>query len=358
VQAGLLVLAWVVGAKGVARARRGEGIRSPWSGGAVQTRTRPVDPTLTFRSASAAMLWVELRRNLILAPLISLIAPVLILMLSIFHPAHPSSASIDIGGKMISSTMMMAIIFVGSPLACGLMLNGTLAKFDTWLPHLTVPNFLAVRPATAAQIVAVKFRSVAIATAVTWLATYLLLIAWALLPWSYAPHQSVAHWTLVHFQVRYLLWGLIAAAALPLICWKLAIQSLWVYLYGRRWLVNLVAFGTIALWLAFGVLFEEASWRAIEPFVPWIALAFVLAKGVIAIVIVRALRDRQLLSPRRLAGGSALWLLIAAALWIALRAALPAPSPGPWLLAAAVIWFVPANRLLLAPLALHLNRHR
>jgi hypothetical protein len=131
-----------------------------------------------------------------------------------------------------------------------------------------------------------------------------------------------------------------------------------VYLYGRRWLVNLVAFGTIALWLAFGVLFEEASWRAIEPFVPWIALAFVLAKGVIAIVIVRALRDRQLLSPRRLAGGSALWLLIAAALWIALRAALPAPSPGPWLLAAAVIWFVPANRLLLAPLALHLNRHR
>lgn len=358
VQAALLVLAWVVGTQGVARARRGDGSRSPWSGGAIQTRTRPVDPTLAFRSASAAMLWVELRRNMVIAPFISLLAPVLILVLAIVHPGRPSAASIWIGGKMISSTMMMVAIFIGSPLACSFILNGTLAKFDTWLPHLTVPNFLAVRPVSAAQIVAVKFGSVAIATALTWVATYLLLIAWALLPWSYAPHQSVAHWVVAHLQTRYLLWGLLMAAALPLISWKLTIQSFWVYLYGRRWLINLVAFGTIALWLACGALLDKAAWRAIAPFVPWIALAYVLAKGVIAIAIVRALRDRQLLSPHRLAGWSALWLLIAAALWIALRTTIPAQWIGPRLLAAAVLWFLPANRLLLAPLGLHLNRHR
>lgn len=354
--AGLLVVAWIAAAKGVARARRGDGVQSPWSNRAVRRQLRPVDLRLKFRSASAAMLWVEMRRNLIFTPFISLMGPVFILLISVFHAGRPSS--VYLYGKMISSTMIMASVFIGSPLWCSLIVNGTLAKFDTWLPALTVPNFLAVRPVTDSQIVAVKIRNVAIAMAATWLATYLLLIIWALLPNSYDLHHSVAGFVAAHFKARYLLWGLIAAIALPLICWKIAIQSLCVYLYGRRWLINLVGFGTIAIWIGLGALARWAPWREIVPLLPWIALMFVLAKCVLAVVIVRALVDRRLLSPKRLFGWSVVWLLIVLGLWISAKVALHPQLLGQWLSAAAVIWFVPANRLLLAPLALHANRHR
>jgi|GEM_PF-3708104 len=353
---GMLAMAFIVGSKGVARARRGDGVKSPWSNGAIPKPVRPVALRLTFRSASAALLWVEIRRNLIFTPFISLMAPVLIFVLCVFHPGKPSS--IYLYGKMISSTMVIVAIFIGSPLWCSLIVNGTLAKFDTWLPHITVPNFLAVRPVTDSRIVAAKIKNVAIAMAVTWLATYLLLILWALLPNSYERHHSVAGLVAAHFKMRYLWWGLTAAIALPLICWKVAIQSLWIYLYGRRWLINSVGFATIAIWIGLGALAKWAPWREIVPFLPWLALMFVLAKGVLAIVIIRALVDRRLLSPKSIFGWSAVWLLIVLGLWISVKVALHPQWLGQWLLAAAVIWFVPTNRLLLAPLALHANRHR
>jgi len=353
---GVLALALVAGTQGVSRARRGDGVRSPWSNGAVRKRIRPIDLRLTFRSASAALLWVEMRRNLIFTPFISLIGPVLIFGLCAFHAGHPSTFYVY--GKMISSTMIMASIFIGSPLCCSLILNGTLAKFDTWLPDITVPNLLAVRPVTDSKIVAAKMKNVAITMAVTWLATYGLLILWAILPNSYERHYSVAGLVAANFTMRYLMWGLIVAIGLPLICWKFAVESLWVYLYGRRWLINLVGFGTITIWIALGTLAKFAPWREIVPFLPWLALMFVLAKGVIAVVIIRALVDRRLLSPKRLFGWSIVWLLIVLSLWLSVKAVLHPQLLGQWLLAAAVIWFVPANRLLLAPLALHANRHR
>jgi len=352
----VLAAALVVGSKGVARARRGDGVQSPWSNGAIPKPVRPVALRLTFRSTSAALLWVEMRRNLIFTPFISLLAPVLIFVLCVFHPGKPSS--IYLYGKMISSTMVIVAIFIGSPLWCSLIVNGTLAKFDTWLPHITVPSFLAVRPVTESKFVAAKIKNVAIAMAVTWLATYLLLILWALLPNSYERHHSVAAWVAAHFKMRYLWWGLTAAIALPLICWKVAIQSLWVYLYGRRWLINSVGFATIAIWIGLGTLARWAPWQEVVPFLPWLTLAFVLAKGVVAVVIIRALVDRRLLSPKRLFGWSIVWLLIVLSLWLSVKAVLHPHLLGQWLLAAAVIWFVPANRLLLAPLALHANRHR
>ncbi|HEX5244790.1 MAG TPA: hypothetical protein VFW23_16115, partial [Tepidisphaeraceae bacterium] len=353
---GVVMLALIAGTQGVARARRGDGVKSPWSEKSVQKRLRPVNRRLTFQSASAAMLWVEMRRNLIFTPFISLIGPVLIFGLCAFHAGHPSTFYLY--GKMISSMMIMASIFIGSPLCCSLTVNGTLAKFDTWLPHITVPNFLAVRPVTDSQIVAAKIKNIAIAMAVTWLVTYLLLIVWALLPNSYERNHSVAGLVAAHFKVRYLWWGLIAAIGLPLICWKVAIQNLCVYLYGRRWLINSVGFATITIWIGLSALAKWAPWREIVPFLPWIALAFVLAKFVVAILIIRALVDRRLLSPKSLFRWSAVWLLIVLSLWLSVKVALHPQWLGQWLLAAAVIWFVPANRLLLAPLALHANRHR
>ena len=353
---GVLALAWVAGTKGVARARRGDGAESPWSNRAIRKQIRPADLRLTFRSASEALLWVEMRRNLIFTPFISLMAPVLILLLTAFHVGKPSTMYLY--GKMVSSTVIMASIFIGSPIWCSLIVNGTLAKFDTWLPHITVPNFLAVRPVTDSQIVAAKMKNIAIAMAVTWLGSYLLLFVWALFTNSYEPHYSVAGLVAQHFRRRYLWWALVAAIGLPLICWKVAIQSLWVYLYGRRWLINSVGFATIAIWIGLGTMTKWAPWREIVPFLPWLALMFVLAKGVIAVVIIRALVDRRLLSPKRLFSWSVVWLLIVLSLWLSVKAVLHPQLLGQWLLAAAVIWFVPANRLLLAPLALHANRHR
>lgn len=353
---GVLALAWFAGTKGVARARRGDGVESPWSNRAIRKQIRPADLRLTFRSASEALLWVEMRRNLIFTPFISLMAPVLILLLTAFHAGKPSTMYLY--GKMVSSTVIMASIFIGSPIWCSLIVNGTLAKFDTWLPHITVPNFLAVRPVTDSQIVAAKMKNIAIAMAVTWLGSYLLLFVWALFTNSYEPHYSVAGLVAEHFRRRYLWWALIAAIGLPLICWKVAIQSLWVYLYGRRWIINSVGFATIAIWIGLGALAKWAPWWEIVPFLPWIALAFVLAKVVLAVVIIRALVDRRLISSKRLFGWSVVWLLIVLSLWFSMKVALHPHLLGQWLLAAAIIWFVPANRLLLAPLALHTNRHR
>ena len=353
---GVLALALVAGTAGMARARRGDGVQSPWSNGVIRKRMRPAELRVTFRSASAAMLWVEMRRNLIFTPFISLTGPVLIFGLCAFNAGHPSTFYLY--GKMISSAMIMASIFIGSPLCCSLTVNGTLAKFDTWLPEITVPNFLAVRPVTDSKIVAAKIKNVAIAMAVTWLATYLLLILWALLPNSYERHHSVAALVAANFKMRYLWWGALAAIGLPLICWKVAIQSLCVYLYGRRWLINSVGFTTVAIWIGLGALAKWAPWREIWPFLPWLALAFVLAKVVLAVVIIRALVDRRVLSSNSLFGWSVVWLLIVSGLWLSVKVALHPHLLGQWLLAAAVIWFVPANRLLLALLALHANRHR
>jgi hypothetical protein len=154
-----------------------------------------------------------------------------------------------------------------------------------------------------------------------------------------------------------LLSGLIVAT------WKQLVQSLYIGLSGREWLIRANAFLLLALLVVIGPLADWIIENGDVQAVLWDALPLILAilVGVkisaASIVAIRLYRSR-LLTDRALVTSAAAWLVAVLALYGVLVWLLSTPFFPRYVLALLAILPIPLARLSAAPLALAWNRHR
>ena len=157
--------------------------------------------------------------------------------------------------------------------------------------------------------------------------------------------------------------GMLGLVALVTTTWKQLVQSLYVGLSGRAWLVKGSAFLALALlfvvvpvgkWVIGTSEVLVALWDAL----PWILTVLVCVKMVAATWIVIRLRDTRLLSGRTLIAGATCWATVVVALLGLLVWLVPTTLLKGHVLALVAILAVPLARLSAAPLALSWNRHR
>ena len=166
-----------------------------------------------------------------------------------------------------------------------------------------------------------------------------------------------------HEQPRAIAILLLAVAALLASTWKQLVQSLYIGMSGREWVVKasvFVALTFLAVVLPLAVWISRSR-RAMA--VLWnnfalIAAVLVCFKLSAAVWIAMRLHDKRLLSDRTLVIGALCWDVAVFALYGLLVWIVPLVLIGNHVLALVAILEVPLARLAAAPLALAWNRHR
>ena len=157
--------------------------------------------------------------------------------------------------------------------------------------------------------------------------------------------------------------ALLVLLGLVVATWKQLVQSLYVGLSGREWIVRaslmltlvlLVAIGPLANWIVKDRDVRAVLWIAL----PWVFGALVAVKISAAAWIAPRLQAGQLVSDRTLVAGAACWLICVLALYGVLAWLFSAPLIPRYLLGLVAILSVPLARVSAAPLALAWNRHR
>ena len=145
--------------------------------------------------------------------------------------------------------------------------------------------------------------------------------------------------------------------------WKQLVQSLFIGLSGREWLVRastcvtltvLIFIEPIVMWIRETSEVRVALWNAL----PWLLAGLVVAKVSAAAWIAARLHSSRLLSDRALVLGAASWLVAVLAIYGVLVWLVLGPLIPRYFLMLLAILAVPLARVSAAPLALAWNRHR
>ncbi len=349
--AALIPPGYVLAVAGLARARCGDvPIRRwpvPWR------RTTAAAPRPPFRSAAAAMAWLEWGRAGYGLPLMVLLTMVPHAVLLYF--AGDPTRAVPLLLAPLLYPMMMAMVAGAGLGTCGTHLGAR---------DRAMPAFLGARPVTSAAMLAVKLRVAARAALLAWaVVAVVLAAALALSPIGAAILRLVGRFVEAHGG-RGVAVLVLVAVGMPALTWKWIVSQLWVGLTGRTWVA--VAWG-FAIPLGITVLAPAFAWLTNHPAdhdallagAPWavgIALALKLTAGaaVVALLLRRRLVPRQTLAWLGIAWVAAAVLLLALACWL-----VPPELASPTLVgSAAVLVGLPLVRLGAAPLALDWNRHR
>lgn len=223
--------------------------------------------------------------------------------------------------------------------------------------------FVATRPLASAALIAAKLRMSVWSTLAAWL---LVLVA---IP---AALTLSGTWPVVTERARQLgdavgtpravVVTLLGLSALVASTWKQLVQSLYVGLSGREWLIRsstcvtltvLIFIEPIVAWIRETSDVRVALWNAM----PWILAGLVGAKVSAASWIAARLQSSRLLSDRALVMGAASWLVAVLALYGVLVWLVRPLIPRYFLMLLAILG-VPLARVSAAPLALAWNRHR
>jgi hypothetical protein len=227
-----------------------------------------------------------------------------------------------------------------------------------------VTPFIATRPLTSVSLVTAKLKVTIWSTLATWL---LVIIAIPLALRLSGTSPLVIEWTRKLIEAvgtpRASAIVLLGFSALLASTWKQLVQSLYIGMSGRAWLVKGSVFLALSLLTLFVVLAEwvirngeviAALWNAL----PWILAVLVCFKIFAAARIAMRLHDSRQLSDRTLILGAACWAIAVFALYGLLVWLLPTLLFRTYLLALVAILAIPLARLSAAPLALSWNRHR
>ena len=341
-------LAYLVARVAVARARRGE--TPQWRFALGRASERSGTP---FASASRAQDWFEWRRHGRSLP--ALVAMVLPFELLLLWAAGLSRALV--------LTIVLGALFVPVVLATFAAAMVRKSGTNSTDSHSLSP-FLATRPVTSESLIAAKLRTTLRSTIAAWL------VVAALLPvalvWSGA--WQVLKDTALAVSVQMGMTRVLVVSAFVIVAaiattWKQLVQSLYVGLSGREWVVRWSVFVSIAIVsLAVPLLiWVLQTSRAIV----WLWDSFATILAVLAIVKVllsawaalrlwrtRAVRDRTIVVVA-LAWLAGVMTLYGIFIWLWSTSVIP---KAPLLFAAIVL--VPLARLSAAPLALEWNRHR
>jgi hypothetical protein len=345
-------LAYLVARYAVARARRGD--VPDWSGAftwfariAGISRLRK-----HFRSAAGAQAWFEWRLSGKSLPVwVAIILPFELLL---FWAAGTST--------VLVIELLLGVLF--TPIIIATFAAATVSK-----PSVNVsdsyglPPFMATRPLTNAQLIAAKLKTTLASTALAWL---LIIVAVPIaLEWSGEMPLVVERSRRFAQTVgtpRAVAFLLVVVAAFIASTWKQLVQTLYIGLTGRAWLIKGSIFATLTLLFFIGPIaewiIETRRLGRLWSTLPLIFTLLVCVKMSAAVWIATRLYRNHLLSDRVLVAGAACWCVAVFALYGVLVWMLDTPHIPHYLLLLLAILAIPLARLSAAPLALAWNRHR
>jgi len=338
----------------VARARRGE--VPDWRG--VFARLGRIADVLPrrrerFPSPGRAQAWFEWRRHgRSLPALVGILLPFELALLFVFSDT-PAIVFEILAGVLLTPPFMAAFV------------AATVSKSNPQASdsHGLTP-FSATRPLTSASLIAAKLKATIRSTLAAWL---LVIVAMPLGLRLSGTSPMVMEWMRHLIEVlgtpRAMAIGLLGLTAFVASTWKQLVQSLYIGMSGREWVVKASVFVTLsffaivgpsALWIVRNRDVMAALWNAF----PWILGVLVCLKISAAVWIAMRLHDSRLFSDRTLVIGAACWDVMVFALYGLLAWIFPALLIRRYFLALVAILAIPLVRLSAAPLALTWNRHR
>jgi hypothetical protein len=347
----LIPLGYLTARHAVARARRGE--VPDWRGSfAWLTRLAGASRRAHFQSPAGAQAWFEWRRNGWPLPVwVAILLPLELLLLWVAGP----------------SIGLVVVILLG---ACFTPI--VMAAFGAVTVSRSSPNagasyslspFIAARPLTNAQLITAKLKMTVWSTALAWL---LVLVAIPLglqlsgeMPLFVERLRRLAE---VVGTPRAVVFLLLLVAGFFASTWKQLVQSLYIGLTGREWLIKGSVFVVVSILICLGPIAEwiiETKrlgwlWSAL----PLIFAMLVCLKMIAATWVAVRLYRSRLLRDRALVIGAASWCVAVLALYGVLVWMFDTPHVPHYLLMLLAILAIPLARLSAAPLALAWNRHR
>jgi hypothetical protein len=345
-------LAYLVARYAVARARRGD--VPDWSGAftwfpriAGVSRLRK-----HFRSAAGAQAWFEWRLSGKSLPVwVAIILPFELLL---FWAAGTST--------VLVIELLLGVLF--TPIIIATFAAATVSKPSANVSDsYGLPPFIATRPLTNAQLIAAKLKTTLASTALAWL---LIIVAVPIaLEWSREMPLVVERSRRFAQTVgtpRAVVFLLVVVAAFIASTWKQLVQTLYIGLTGRAWLIKGSIFATLTLLFFIGPIaewiIETRRLGRLWSTLPLIFTLLVCVKMSAAVWIATRLYRNRLLSDRVLVAGAACWCVAVFALYGVLVWMLDTPHVPHYLLMLLAILAIPLTRLSAAPLALAWNRHR
>lgn len=334
-------LAYFAARAAVGRARRGE--VADWRGmfGWLERLARVRRPR-SFSSAAQAQLWFEWRRHGRTLP--ALVAILLPFELALLFPFRDTPV-------IVFETLGLALV---TPPFLALFVAAT---------HGVTP-FITTRPLSNGALIAAMLKTAMRSTLAAWL---LVLIAIPIAVRLSGTAPLVSGWMRAAIDAvgmpRAVVMVLLGLALLLLSTWKQLVQSLYIGLSGRAWLVKASIFLpltllTIAFPLSLWIAENRAAIAALWDALPWIVATLVCVKLVAAGWIAVRLHDARLLSTRTLLLGAIWWNVAVFALYGLLVWLTPEMLFRRYVLMLVAILAIPLARLSAAPLALAWNRHR
>jgi hypothetical protein len=358
ITAPLIPLAYVTARYALSRARHGA--EPDWSGVtarlgrlasfAAGERTRE-----RFASAAQAQTWFEWRETgRSLPAIVAILLPFELVVLL---------AARNAAGLVFT---IVFIVLVTPPFMAGLVAASvgkssvSAASRDAY----GVAPFLGTRPLTSAELIAAKLRMTVRSTLVAWVLVLVALPVGLHVTGTWP--TFVEKWdrgvsyvgTARMFVGSALLVALFIAST-----WKQLVQTLYIGLTGRDWLIKGTAFGTLLVISLLGPALDYvATHRAVEGWLwsalPWILATLVVLKTGASTWVATRLARSGLLSESTLVLGATAWCAIVFAMYFALRWFFAVRFFPTYILLLLAILFVPLARVSSAPLALAWNRHR
>ena len=346
----------------VARQRRGAsfkfawaGLRPGWLAGRFRTDRKP------FGSPQAAHFWFEWWRNGMILPVI---VGALHLMITIpFFALTPFFGRAGAETTFITLAWMLVL-----PFALAFIIGQGFGKTNFWGQglgkELGVPQFIAVRPLTAADWIGVKLKVAALSAFLTWASAALLVSAWLL------TCCEVGSTTSFIVTLPPSLW--VGALGTPLslflglsvlVTWRLLVTNIYLGALGNRLLFN-AAFCAVFL-IMFAPLpvigWAEAhkdkppNFESVMQWLPWVLAFLVALKFGLSLSFLIKGKQRALLSNDGVLAYSCVWIWGTELLLLCVLFA-PVSDAVARVLALLAVLVLPLARIAMAPLAFARNR--
>jgi len=307
-----------------------------------------------FPTAARAQLWFEWRlQGWSLPGWVAILLPFELALLFVAGSSTPDLVTYTLGAALVTPPFMAAF-------AAPRVRQSSPHASDT----SAMTPFMATLPVTSAALIAAKLRMAIWSTLAAWL---LVLVAIPVaLSWSdtwSAVIERVRDVNDVFGTPRTVAIGLLGLLGLVVWTWKQLVQTLYVGLSGREWLIRTTTCLTLTVllfvepiiqWVRESAEVRVALWNAM----PWILGALVVIKVSAASWVATRLQWNGLVSERALVTGAACWLVAVLLLYSVLLWLLLGPLVPRYFLLLLAILAVPLARVSAAPLALAWNRHR
>ncbi len=346
----LVPLAYLVARFAVARARRGD--VPDWRGliGGLLAHRRNSPDVLPrrrdhFASPAGAQAWFEWRRH-------GRSLPALVGMLLPFE-----LALLFIPGNTLAFVFVILLAVLLTPPLMAVFAAATVGN-----ANLTA--FIGTRPLTSAALIAAKLKATIWSTLAAWLLVVVAIpLALHLSDTGSMVIERVRRVSEAVGTPRAVVTLLLIGSGLIATTWKQLVQTLYIGMTGRAWMVKGSVFLTLAFLFLLGLVAEWIIDNGSVQGALWDALPMILAilvgvKMSAAAWIVTRLYRSRLLSERTLVTGAVCWSVVVLAIYGLLVWLVATPFFPRYLLALVAILAIPLARLSAAPLALDWNRHR